>query len=83
MHPSSNEASDMGHVCQQVRTDFVRDRAEGSKVNRAWIGRISTNDQLGLVLQSQLANGLHIKALRLLINAVLDHVEPLATHIDR
>ena len=83
MDASRHEAGDMGHVCQQERTHFIRNGSERREVNRARVGRVSTNDQLGFVLECQLANGLHVETLRLFVNAVLDHVEPLTADIHR
>ncbi len=77
MHPSRHKAGDMGHVCQQVRTHFIRNGTERREINRARVGRIPTNNQFGLVLESQLANGLHVETLRLFVNAVLDTLNHL------
>ena len=83
MHSSGHEAGDVGHIGQQIGTHFISDGAEGGEVDGAWICGVATNNQLRLVLQSQLADRLHIEALGLLVDAVLDDVEPLAADVDR
>jgi len=42
----------MWHVCQKVGADLVGDGAEGREINRAQVGRVATDDQLGAVLQA-------------------------------
>ena len=83
MHSSGHEAGDVGHIGEQIGTHFISDGTEGGEVDGAWIRGIAANNQLRLVLQSQLADRLHIKALGLLVDAVLNNVEPLAADVDR
>ena len=83
MDPSCHQTSDMGHVGQQIGPDLIGNGAEGGEVDAAGVSRVATNDQLRLVLQGQLANGVEIELLGVWIDAVMDGLEPLARHIDR
>ena len=83
MHPSGHQAGDVSHIGQKVGAHFIGDRPEASEIDGARIGGVAANDQLGLVLTSQLANALQIELLGFGIHAVVDRLEPLAAHIHR
>ncbi len=83
MHASGHQASDVGHVGQQVSAHFISDRPEASEIDAARIRGVAANDQFGLVLKSQLANALQIELLGLRVHAVVDGLEPLTAHIHR
>ena len=83
MHTCCHQPGNVRHIGEQEGTHFIRNGTESREIDGAGIGRITADDQLGLVFERQLANRLHIQALRLLIDAVLNNVEPLATHVHR
>jgi hypothetical protein len=71
------------HVGQQVRADLVGDRAEPGEVPVARIGGRAGDDQLGLVLERERTDRVHVEPLVLAAHAIGHRVEPLAAHVDR
>ena len=80
---SGHQPGDVGHVGQQVSAHLIGDGAEGREINRAGVGGIAAHDQLGPVLQGQLADRVEIELVGRLIDAVVHGLEPLAAHVHR
>ena len=83
VHARRHQTSDVGHIRQQIGTHLIGDGTEGLEINGAGIGGIAAHDQLGLVLQGQLADGVEVELLGVGVHAVVHGLEPLAAHVHR
>mmetsp|Transcript_96733 Transcript_96733/g.269173 ORF Transcript_96733/g.269173 Transcript_96733/m.269173 type:complete len:376 (-) Transcript_96733:96-1223(-) len=77
-----DQAGIVGHVHHEVGADFLGDLAKALEVDAQRVGRGAGDDQLGLLLAGQ---GFHRVVVDGLIGvqAIADHVEPLAAHVQR
>jgi len=69
-----HEAGDVGHIDHHERAHFVRDGAEGGEVEGAGVGGGPDHDELGLVLQGQAADLVHVDLLGLPVHVVADEL---------
>ena len=83
VHARRHQASNVGHIGQQVSAHLIGDGSEGGEVDGAGVSRIAAHDQLRAVLQSQVADGGVIELLGVGVDAVVHGLEPLSAHVHR
>src|SRR5581483_5055503 len=70
VRPAGDEAGDVGGVDDQQRPDLVGDRPEGREVDRAGVGGGAGDDGLGPLCPGQVADGVVVEGLRLVVDPV-------------
>src|SRR6476661_1897532 len=75
---AGDEADEVGGVDPEDRPDLVGQPAEELEVDEAWDGRAAREDDLGAVLLGEALHLVVVDVLGLLVDAVVDGVEPLA-----
>ena len=82
MHACGNQTGDVGHVHHQDSADLVANFTELGEVDGAAVGGGAGHDQLGVMLQSLVADVLIVDE-AVGVDAVGDALEVFAGHIDR
>ena len=78
IHSRRHQARHVGHIDQQKGTDLVGDLAEFGPVEDPAVGRKTTDDQFGLMCDSQLAHRLVVDQTSVVIDPVLYSLIDLA-----
>ena len=78
MNATRHQTGEMRHVDEQHGSGLVRDVPEFREVEEARIGRVARYDDLGPTLERESPYLLHVDSARLLVERVMDRVEPLA-----
>ncbi len=78
----ADQTREVSHVDEQVGTDFIGNGTKLGEVDAAGIGRAARNNELGLVLVSELAHLVEINEVGLRVDTIVHGLEPFPRLVD-